>query len=118
MARPVPTSIQTTDQEFDIVWEDGHRSLYPHKFLRANCQCAHCVDELTRQRRVGPADVRDDIRAEDWMEVGRYAIQILWSDAHATGIYPFDLLRALCPCGACEATRQARRSQGDDASIR
>ena len=111
MAKPVPNSIQTTDQGFDITWEDGHRSFFPHRFLRANCQCRSCVDVWTRQRQVGLLDIRDDIWAEDWMEVGRYAIQILWSDAHSTGIYPFELLRALCPCDACEAAREAQRSQ-------
>jgi DUF971 family protein len=30
--------------------------------------------------------------------VGRYALQIFWSDGHSTGIYAFDYLRSLCPC--------------------
>jgi len=33
--------------------------------------------------------------------VGNYAIQIQFSDAHATGIYSFDCLRELCPCEEC-----------------
>ena len=33
--------------------------------------------------------------------VGRYAISIQWSDGHNTGIYAFDRLRKLCPCGKC-----------------
>jgi DUF971 family protein len=32
--------------------------------------------------------------------VGRYALGITWQDRHGS-IYPFDLLRAACPCGAC-----------------
>ena len=75
--------------------------------LRANCQCAQCVDEWTNERRVGWENIPEDISAEDWMDVGLYAIQILWSDAHYTGIYSFDLLRTLCPCDVCQATRNA-----------
>jgi DUF971 family protein len=33
--------------------------------------------------------------------VGHYAIQIEFSDGHATGIYSFDYLREICPCPAC-----------------
>ena len=33
--------------------------------------------------------------------VGNYALNIEWSDGHRTGIYPWDMLRALCPCPQC-----------------
>jgi DUF971 family protein len=33
--------------------------------------------------------------------VGNYAIQITFSDGHATGIYSYDHLRTLCPCPNC-----------------
>ena len=36
-------------------------------------------------------------------EMGRYAIRIVWSDGHSTGIYSYDHLRAICPCEACRA---------------
>jgi DUF971 family protein len=44
-----------------------------------------------------PADVRP-LRIQP---VGRYAIQIDWSDGHTTGIYPFRRLRELCECSVC-----------------
>ena len=47
------------------------------------------------------ADVRTDVEALDWIQVGRYALQFLWSDAHTTGIYPFTVLRGLCQCDQC-----------------
>ena len=40
-----------------------------------------------------------ETRAEDYLMVGRYAVQFLWSDAHYTGIYPFNVLRAPCQGG-------------------
>jgi len=42
--------------------------------------------------------------------VGRYAVQIHWSDGHATGIYTFSYLRNLCPCPECTALRASVES--------
>ena len=38
--------------------------------------------------------------------VGRYALGVTWQDGHGS-IYPFTMLRAACPCGACSATAEA-----------
>ena len=84
-----------------ILWDDGHPSYYPHRYLRGQCCCAACVEEMTGQRRVGEEDVREDVYAVDWMQIGRYAVQFLWSDTHDSGIYPFELLRRLCLCPEC-----------------
>jgi DUF971 family protein len=37
--------------------------------------------------------------------VGRYAVQIFWTDSHSAGIYSFDYLREACPCAECAAKR-------------
>ena len=42
-----------------------------------------------------PASVPADVRPQKIEAVGRYALQIEWSDGHNTGIYPYDRLRAL-----------------------
>ena len=49
----------------------------------------------TGKRVVGPENIPEDVEALDWMTVGRYALQFLWSDAHDTGIYPYAMLRSL-----------------------
>ncbi len=84
-----------------IQWDDGHQSYYGHRYLRFQCVCANCVSEMTGQRMISLAGVCKDVEALDWMQVGRYALQFLWSDAHSTGIYPFTLLRHLCQCDQC-----------------
>ena len=43
--------------------------------------------------------------------VGRYALQIYWSDGHSTGIYSFPYLRSLCPCPECTAAARGRRKR-------
>ena len=89
------------DDGVHILWDDAHNSYYPHRYLRGHCCCAGCVEEMTGRRRVAEEDVREDVYAVDWMQIGRYAVQFLWSDTHDSGIYPFDLLRRLCRCSEC-----------------
>jgi DUF971 family protein len=43
--------------------------------------------------------VPEDITPRALQSVGRYAIQIEWSDGHDTGIYPFERLRELADRG-------------------
>jgi DUF971 family protein len=35
-------------------------------------------------------------------QVGKYAVRFEWSDAHNTGIYSYEYLRAICPCERCQ----------------
>ena len=93
--------IKWTEESVDITWTDGHDSTYNFKYLRVNCGCAECVEEWTNRRLLDPATVSYDINVEDYITVGKYAIQFLWSDTHYTGIYPFDLMRKLCQCSEC-----------------
>ncbi|MCL4837449.1 MAG: DUF971 domain-containing protein [Thermoanaerobaculia bacterium] len=86
-------------RKLEIRCSDGHRSDYPYDELRGYCPCASCQGHAPAelvfhppQHPVEPLDIRP---------VGNYALTFRWSDGHATGIYRFDLLRALCPCPAC-----------------
>ena len=96
-----PESIEITPEGLTVEWDPEHRSVYPHKMLRNECKCAHCVDEWSGRKILEIATIPDDIQALDFIEIGRYAVQILWSDAHETGIYSFTLLRSLCGCERC-----------------
>ena len=99
---PKPTEVRICDDgRIHVEWDDGHVSDYGAKELRVNCGCAQSIEEWTRRKLLDPASVAADIRAEDHMMVGKYAVQFLWSDGHFTGIYPFDHLRRLCPCNKC-----------------
>jgi DUF971 family protein len=97
------SNVELSDEGISIEWGDGHHSVYDAKYLRINCGCAECVEEWSRRKLLDPASVPANIRAEDYLMVGRYAVQFLWSDTHFTGIYPFDTLRKLCPCEECIA---------------
>ena len=85
-----------------ILWQDGHQAYYGYRYLRSQCGCAHCVNEMTGQRIVLLGDIRKEVEAVEWMQIGNYAVQFLWTDLHETGIYPFTLLREMCQCNQCK----------------
>ena len=100
-----PEKVTLAPDSISIKWSDGHVGHYEPKNLRINCQCAGCVEEWTRRKLLDPVTVPPDIQAVDYLDVGKYAIQFLWSDAHYTGIYTFDFLRSVCQCDECTASR-------------
>ncbi|HEU5319762.1 MAG TPA: DUF971 domain-containing protein, partial [Methylomirabilota bacterium] len=71
------------------------------------CACALCEDEWTGRRRVEAAAIPADIRCIKVQPVGRYGVQIHWSDGHSTGIYTFERLRGLCGCEQCAGAARA-----------
>ena len=101
---PVPYVVKRLSDgaEIEIQWErDGHVARYEARALRLACQCAACVDEMTRRPMLDPGAVPTDIRALAIKLVGAYAVHFQWSDGHATGIYPWERLLEMCPCDAC-----------------
>ena len=99
--RITPAEIrQAGPRALSIRWRDGVESVFGVRELRLACACAHCVDEWTGAYKLDPASVPEDVQPRKITSVGRYAIQIAWSDGHDTGIYAFDRLRALAEQGA------------------
>lgn len=92
-----PRHIGPTDDgaRLRIDWKDGEVSEYSPRELRLACPCAGCVDEMSGVRTLRPEHVRADVYPRAIHYVGRYALQFEWSDGHATGIYPYTLLREL-----------------------
>ena len=92
-----PTDIQPIGQELAIKWDDGTESFILFEKLRRACPCAGCKGEVDvmgnlykNPDRPLAANAFQLIRLEP---VGTYAIQPVWADGHATGIYSFDYLR-------------------------
>ena len=90
------STVALNDGTITIKWSDGKVCNLGAKYLRINCACAECVEEWTNRKLLDAATVSANIQAEDYLMVGKYAVQFLWSDGHYTGIYPFDMLRVLC----------------------
>lgn len=88
-----PTEIKSDTTELVITWSDELTTKHGFRMLRQSCPCAHCVDEWTGDLRLDPESVPADIRPLDVKPIGHYALQVIWSDAHASGIYTFSRLR-------------------------
>jgi DUF971 family protein len=99
----------STGEGVDITWADMHTSHYDFPYLRDSCPCAMCNDEREKKAKSGAATVavlpmfKPRVTAKAASPVGNYAIQIQFSDSHATGIFSFGHLREICPCEACAA---------------
>ena len=99
--KPQKPMVRPSDLAFDnegnllVRWDDGKESKFAPRWLRARCPCAECVEEWSGKRVVGDGQVAADVKARNMHNVGRYAVQIEWSDGHSTGIYSWDYLLKL-----------------------
>jgi DUF971 family protein len=90
-----PRGARTTE----IDWADGHKGVYPHDVLRGYCPCAGCQGHSGD---IGFVEAKgDQLQLDDIEPVGGYALALKWFDGHASGIYSFKYLRALCQCATC-----------------
>ena len=89
---PVPTAItlHQTSRVLEIAFDDGKVFRLPCEFLRVYSPSAEVRGHGPGQEvlQAGKKDV-DILHIEP---VGRYAIQLKFSDGHDTGIYSWDLL--------------------------
>ena len=104
--KPIGVKIHvSTGEGVEITWSDGHTSRYDFPYLRDHCPCALCNDEREKKTKLGASSAlpmfKPRVRAKSATAVGNYAIQIEFTDGHATGIFSFDHLREICPCEAC-----------------
>lgn len=112
--RRKPSSVKiyvTTGEGVKIAWADGHASRYDFPYLRDRCPCAVCNDEREKKDQEKSKGMpllpmyKERVKARAAKPVGSYAVQIEFSDGHATGIYSFDFLRSICPCAECTKER-------------
>lgn len=90
-----PVEIGFDDHHVLMKWKNGHQSKFNSKKLRFLCPCATCVSETTGKRMIALEDVSDHLHPTGFRPMGRYGVQISWSDGHATGIYTFNYLREI-----------------------
>lgn len=95
---PIGITLHASAQRVAIDWADGHHSVLPYGYLRGFCPCAACQGHGGDLAFVPPPD---GLVLSDVLEVGHYALNLVWEDGHRTGIYAMTYLRGMCPCGAC-----------------
>ena len=106
---PKSIKLAAGNDTLSIEWSDGHRSAYPYRYLRDKCPCATCGGKGLPAQAPSPFPMFGvkPLRPDRAELVGRYALQIYWTDGHSSGIYSFEYLREQCPCGECTAKRQS-----------
>lgn len=88
----VPEAVDVTPAALRLRWADGDAELQAAR-LRAACKCGDC--RAGRTRSDGAA-----VQLADARPVGLYALQLIFSDGHDRGIYPWQLLQELSAAAA------------------
>lgn len=98
VAQPTPTSIELIGGELAVAWSDGSEGFLPGPFLRERSPSAENIGEpdLFGNWNGGeaPRD-RSEVSLTGFQYVGNYAVRILFSDGHSTGIYSWEYLRKI-----------------------
>lgn len=75
-----------------IYWPDARVQKIDNALLRSSCRCADCL----AAQRAGQAPVLPaGLRVLRIVPVGSYAVQLVFSDGHDRGIYPWAYLSSL-----------------------
>ena len=90
---------QIIGHELAVKWDDHQESFIPLELLRRHCPCAGCKGETDVMGNVykGPEIplTTQSFQLTRIIPVGGYALQPVWADGHATGLYSFEYLRKL-----------------------
>lgn len=108
----IPTRLQLKkDQQLEIDWQDGQKSVYSISYLRSMCPCAQCkivrtgsdphdISPVPKKKpllTILPGNYSGEITVTKAEMVGKYAIKLTFSDEHDTGLFSFEYLRDISP---------------------
>jgi DUF971 family protein len=79
----------------EIEWRDGTTDRLPFRFVRGRCPCARCVDEMTGVRTLDVNTIPADVALKQVEPCGNYAVKIVWSDGHESGLFTWEYLAEL-----------------------
>ena len=95
-----PETIVIMDDNIAIKWDNNSESLISNKIMRDKCPCANCSGEsdvFGNIYKLNNPQLENNSRyiLKRYMNIGHYAIRIIWGDGHNAGIYSFDFLKTL-----------------------
>lgn len=101
----LPVALRKTENgELVIEWNDGWVQQLSFRSLRKSCRCAVCNAKRENEiRNPSPKGMLKVLSAAETAPLdivkmhpaGNYAYNIHFSDGHSTGIYTFEMLRAM-----------------------
>jgi DUF971 family protein len=94
-----PADLQVVGGELAVKWDDGTESFIALEKLRRHCPCAGCQGETDIMGNLYKnPEQKLTAAAFELVRLGRvggYAIQPVWADGHATGIFSFEYLKKI-----------------------
>lgn len=83
-------AIGQCDGQLELAWSDGTRSLFTPAEARARCRCAQCQGARLATGRDPQVDLA--VSLLEIRPIGAYAVQLVFSDGHERGIFPYEYL--------------------------
>jgi DUF971 family protein len=83
--------LNAVEGRLELEWTDGRRDAISYPRLRERCMCAQC----RKLRHAGAHIEADAVTISDVVPCGPNAVQLIFSDGHDRGIFPFPYLRTL-----------------------
>ncbi|MGA3252116.1 MAG: DUF971 domain-containing protein [Paraburkholderia sp.] len=98
MSTPQQIASDAVARTLTLQWSDGRERQIAHAQLRQACACAEC-----RRIRLdgGTVQAPPDVTLTDVQPMG-YGVQLVFSDGHARGIYPWRYLEELAEAGSSQ----------------
>jgi DUF971 family protein len=91
--RPTDITVHAASRVLAVVFDDGRAFRLPFEFLRVHSPSAEVRGHGPGQERLQTGKREVTVKSVD--AVGHYAIQIVFSDGHDTGLYSWDYLYEL-----------------------
>ncbi len=94
-ARPWPTELRLSEQGrlLTISFDDGNRFDLQAEYLRVESPSAEVQGHGSGQKKTVPH--KQDVTITDVEPVGNYAVRLLFSDGHDSGLFTWDYLHEL-----------------------
>ncbi len=88
--RPTEIHLHQKTRVLELVYEDGTRHRLPCEFLRVYSPSAEVTGHGPGQEVLQLG--KEDVTIDEIEPVGNYAVKLVFSDGHDTGIYDWDYL--------------------------
>ena len=91
-AFPRALRLHAGSRALHVEWSDGTTDALPFRLLRERCLCAHC---RSTRKKGGSVEADETVAVTEALPCGSTAVQLVFSDGHSRGIFPFSYLREL-----------------------
>jgi DUF971 family protein len=92
---PWPTELKLVDEKrgLHICWDDNRHDTIEAEYLRVESPSAEVQGHTPAEKQTVPG--KKNVTIKDVIPVGTYAVRLVFSDGHSTGIFTWRYLRKL-----------------------